>query len=133
MEDNKKLPLVSIISVDYNQAEVSCEMLESLKRITYPNIEVIVVDNASKNGTGEIIKYQHPWIQFIQSNTNGGFAAENNQGIRIAKGKYILLLNNDMEVEETFLEPLNRIYAARYIKAIGWYFNSSNSINNAIN
>lgn len=99
-------PLVSIITVSYNHPDVTSALLESLRHITYPNIEVIVVDNASPNDDPAIIRQLYPEITFIQSEKNLGFAGGNNLGIRQAKGKYILLLNNDTEVEPEFLKPL---------------------------
>lgn len=99
-------PLVSIITISYDHPEVTCALLESLRHITYPNIEIIVVDNASPKDDPAIIKESYPEIIFIQSEKNLGFAGGNNIGIKIAKGKYILLLNNDTEVETGFLEPL---------------------------
>lgn len=99
-------PLVSIISINYNHPEVTCQLLDSLKRITYPQVEIIVVDNASPDDDPSILKRNYPEITFIQSSHNLGFAGGNNLGIRIAKGKYVLLLNNDTEVEPGFLEPL---------------------------
>jgi len=99
-------PLVSIITISYDHPDVTCALLESLRHITYTNIEVIVVDNASPNDDPAIIHKSFPEIIFIQSKVNLGFAGGNNLGIRQAKGKYILLLNNDTEVEPGFLEPL---------------------------
>jgi len=99
-------PLVSIITVNYDHPDVTCALLESLRHITYPNIEVIVIDNASPNDNPDIIRQLYPEIIFIQSEQNLGFAGGNNLGIRRAKGKYILMLNNDTEVESRFLEPL---------------------------
>jgi len=105
MNLHKNLPLVSIISINYNGAQVTCELLESLKKITYPNIEVIVVDNASKENPDSIYS-QYPWINFIKSETNLGFAGGNNLGLNKSKGEYFLLLNNDTEVDPGFLEPM---------------------------
>lgn len=99
-------PLVSIITISYDHPEVTCALLESLRHITYPNVEVIVVDNASPKDDPAIIHQSYPEIIFIQSKVNLGFAGGNNLGIVQAKGKYILLLNNDTEVEPGFLEPL---------------------------
>jgi hypothetical protein len=99
-------PLVSIITINFDHPEVTCQLLASLRLITYPNIEVVVVDNASPNDDPSCIKEQFPEITFIQSKKNLGFAGGNNLGIRIAKGKYVLLLNNDTEVDPGFLEPL---------------------------
>ena len=105
MNPQSEKPLVSIISINYNGARVTCEMLESLQRITYPNIEVIIVDNASAEDPSVILQ-EHPWITFIRSEKNLGFAGGNNLGFNAAKGKYFLMLNNDTEVEPGFLEPL---------------------------
>lgn len=99
-------PLISIITINYDHPEVTCQLLASLRKITYPNIEIIVVDNASPNDDPACIKENYPEIIFLQSKENLGFAGGNNLGVRIAKGKYILLLNNDTEVDPGFLEPL---------------------------
>jgi len=56
------LPLVSIITVNYNHSDVTCQMLESLFHISYPNIEVIVIDNGSPDDTPAVIKEQFPQI-----------------------------------------------------------------------
>ena len=98
--------LVSIITISYDHPNVTCALLESLRHISYPNVEVIVVDNASPNDDPAIISQLYPEIIFIQSKENLGFAGGNNLGIRSAKGKYILLLNNDTEVDAGFIEPL---------------------------
>jgi len=99
------LPLVSIITVNYNGVKVTTAMLESLKKITYPSYEVIVVDNASHENT-DILKENYPWITLIKSPVNKGFAGGNNIGFEAAHGKYFLLLNNDTEVAPDFLEYL---------------------------
>jgi len=99
-------PLVSIITVNYNQAEVTCAFIESLNKITYPNFEVIVVDNNSQEDDSSIIKQRYPNIIFIQNPINYGFAAGNNFGLMRAKGEYVMLLNNDIEVPPHFMEPL---------------------------
>lgn len=99
-------PLVSIVTVNYDHPEVTCALLESLRHVTYPNLEIIVVDNASPNDDPSVIKALYPEIVFIQSEKNHGFANGNNQGIRVARGEYIMLLNNDTEVEPGFFEPL---------------------------
>jgi len=102
----KYYPLVSIITVNYNQAEVTCALLTSLNKISYPNFEVIVVDNHSTEDDPSIIKKRFPNIVFIQNPINYGFAAGNNYGLMRARGDYVLLLNNDIEVPAGFLEPL---------------------------
>ncbi|MCK9291197.1 MAG: glycosyltransferase family 2 protein [Bacteroidales bacterium] len=106
MNSPTQYPLVSIITVNYNQAEVTCALLESLHHISYPNFEVIVIDNASAEDDPSIIKKRYPNIVFVQNPINYGFAAGNNFGLMRAKGEYVLLINNDIEVPPDFLEPL---------------------------
>lgn len=106
MDTPEKSPLVSIITVNYDQPDITCAFLKSLQKITYPSIEIIVVDNNSPTKNPAIIVQQFPDIIFIQSHENLGFAGGNNLGIKIAKGKYLLLINNDTEVDPGFLEPL---------------------------
>jgi GT2 family glycosyltransferase len=103
---NNKYPLVSVISVNYNYPEVTGEMVESLRHISYPNIEIIIIDNGSIKGNVDLLKVQFPEIILLKSDKNLGFAGGNNLGIISSKGKYILLLNNDTIVEPNFLEPL---------------------------
>lgn len=105
-DSNSTYPLVSIVSVNYNQPEATLDMLDSLSKLTYPNFEVIVVDNASTSGDISIIKKHHPGVQLIISDENLGFAGGNNLGIKASKGDYIMLLNNDTVVDPGFLEPL---------------------------
>ena len=106
MNSIKKQPLVSIITVNYNQSKITCEFLESLKNVSYSELEVFVVDNDSPNDNPDIIKEQFPKITLIKSNKNLGFAGGNNIAIPYCKGKYILFINNDTEVDNGFLEPL---------------------------
>lgn len=103
-------PLVSIISVNYNQARVTCEMVASLRQVTYPNLEIIVVDNASPSDDPTLIVETYPEVKLIRSSSNLGYAGGNNLGILQAKGKYLLFLNNDTEVEPDFLEPLVNLF-----------------------
>lgn len=106
MRVKKRFPLVSIITVNYNQAEVTCALIESLNKITYPSFEIIVIDNASPTDDPSIIKKRYPNVIFVQNPINYGFAAGNNFGLMRARGDYVLLLNNDIEVAKDFLEPL---------------------------
>jgi len=102
----KNYPLVSIISVNFNNSNDTCDLIESLNQITYPNIEIIIVDNCSTNDNPQKIKEKFPNITLIINKINVGFPGGNNIGILKAKGKYVLLLNNDCIVTKNFLEPL---------------------------
>ena len=99
-------PLVSIITVNFNQAELTHACLESLRGLTYDPVEIIVVDNGSVPGQAEWLRAQHPGVQVIAHPTNDGFAGGNNVGIRAAHGDPVLLLNNDTLVPPGLLEPL---------------------------
>ncbi len=105
------MPKVSIITINYNGLEDTIECLESLKKIIYPNYEVFVVDNASKNREGNELKKRFgKYINLIQSDKNLGFSGGNNLAIREVikegKSKYICLLNNDTIVDKFFLKYL---------------------------
>jgi len=97
-------PLISIITVNYNQAMVTCELLESLKKLTYKRIEVIVVDNASKEDPTKMVKATYPNARVVLSNKNLGFAGGNNLGILASSGDFLFFVNNDTELTEDMLE-----------------------------
>lgn len=108
--NKNEYPLVSIVTVNFNQPIVTEELLGSLKNISYPNLEIFVVDNGCKKGCRHL-KSRFPEVNFLESTTNLGFAGGNNLAIKQAKGDYILLLNNDTEVEPDFLQPMVELYA----------------------
>jgi len=97
-------PFVSIIILNFNQLGVTCEFLESTKKLTYSNYEIIMVDNASKENPTEIIKTKYPDVKLIVSDRNLGFTGGNNLGIKAAKGDYYFIVNNDTEVTADLLE-----------------------------
>lgn len=102
-------PQVSIIILNWNGKEDTIECLESLKNITYPNYEILLVDNGSTDGSVECLRKQYPEIEIIENGENLGFAEGNNVAIRrvIEKGTdYILLLNNDTIVAPNILTEL---------------------------
>jgi len=84
---------LSIITINYNGLNDTCELIDSIPFNN--NLEVIVVDNASKQDEASIISERFPLVKVIRSNQNLGFAGGNNIGIKEAKGDYILLINND--------------------------------------
>jgi GT2 family glycosyltransferase len=106
MLQNSQNPLVSVVTVNYNQSGATCEMLDSLYASGYPNLEVFVVDNASPSDHPEIITEKYPQVIFIQSEKNLGFAGGNNLALKQAKGEYIYLLNNDTIVPQNHIRIL---------------------------
>ena len=90
---------VSILVVNWNTRKILCNCLRSVYEQTREiNFEVIVIDNASADGSAERIKKEFPQAILIPNSDNRGFAAANNQGMKIAKGRYVLLLNPDTVV-----------------------------------
>ena len=95
---------LSIITINYNGLKDTCELIDS---IPFNNeMEVIVVDNASKKDEASIISGRFPLVKVIRSNQNLGFAGGNNLGINEAKGDYILLINNDTYFKEFNIDSL---------------------------
>ncbi len=109
-------PFVSIIILTFNQLPLTKECLDSIARYTRGiDYEVIVVDNGSKDKTPAYLKRwakKSPNHHIILNKTNKGFAGGNNQGVKKAKGNYLLLMNNDIVVSEGWLtgmvEAINR-------------------------
>lgn len=102
-------PLVSIIVLNYNGREDTLACLQSLEHLMYPRTQVIVVDNASSDGTEAAVRESFPKVSFIQTGANLGFTGGNNVGIKqaLAEGAdYILLLNNDTIVAPDFINVL---------------------------
>lgn len=98
---------VSIISVNFNQAAVTEDFIASVSSVcTYPDLEIIIVDNASTVDPCPVWRVQYPHIRFIRSDKNLGFAGGNNLAIREAKGEYLFLVNNDTEFSEGLIEKL---------------------------
>jgi hypothetical protein len=100
------IPKLSIIIPHWNGIEVLSECLDSLKKSTYFSFEIIVVDNASSDGSQAWIKANHPDITLIENQVNKGYAGGCNSGVESAKGKYLLFLNNDTIQESNWIEPL---------------------------
>lgn len=102
-------PLVTVIILNWNGKDDTVECLESLRKVTYPNYKVLLVDNASTDGFAEYFKGKYPDIEIIVNPENLGFAGGNNVGIRHALQQgadYLLLLNNDTVVYPDFLGGL---------------------------
>lgn len=95
---------VSIITINYNGLEDTCALIESIP--FNDNMEVIVVDNASKNQEGDTIAQRYPRIKIIKSDQNIGFAGGNNLGIQAAQGKYLFLVNNDTVFKDFNIKAL---------------------------
>jgi len=105
---NDRLPLVSIIVVNYNGKHFLGECFTSLGNLDYPRdrFEVILVDNASTDGSVEYTEKRFPWVKILPLDKNYGFCRPNNEGVKIARGGYLVLLNNDTVVTKEWLSEL---------------------------
>ena len=87
---------VSIVIVNWNTCNILRDCLRSVYEQTHNlNFEVIVIDNASSDSSVEMLKDEFSQVRLIEDRKNRGFAAANNQGIAVSKGRYVLLLNSD--------------------------------------
>lgn len=108
-KNDKKLPLVSIITANWNGGEIFRDCLLSLAKLKYPNWEMIVIDNGSKDQSEkyfEKIKLPAKTKKLIRNQTNRGFAPANNQAVPFCNGEFVLLLNNDTKVPPNLLNVL---------------------------
>ena len=103
------LPKISIIIVNYNGKELLQKCLESLFKTNYENFEVILVDNNSTDNSIEFVTKEYPKIIVIKLDSNKGFAEPNNIGAKIAKGEYLLFLNNDTVTTSNFISEMIKV------------------------
>lgn len=101
--------LVSIIIVNWNGQKWLPECFRSLYKQDWKNFEIIFVDNASTDNSVFWIKQHYPKTKIIVNNQNLGFSDANNLGFKIAKGEFVLFLNNDTRVTRTFLSELVKV------------------------
>jgi GT2 family glycosyltransferase len=111
MENMKEKPVLSIVIVSWNVREDLRECLQSLlreegSRLESGEIEIIIVDNASTDGTAEMVNLEFPQVKLLVNSQNLGYTKANNIGINHSRGKYILLLNPDTIVHQGALQAL---------------------------
>lgn len=99
-------PVVSVIVPNWNGMRFVSMCLDSLAQLHFENFEVIVVDNGSTDGSRELIEEKYPWVRLLKLTHNMGFAIACNEGIKTSNAKYIVLLNNDIEVTPDWLTEL---------------------------
>jgi len=99
-------PLVSIIILNYNAGRFLIKCIESVLKSDYKNLEIIVVDNASNDGSQNECQEKFPNIKFIQNKQNRGYCEGNNIGLKDARGEFLVILNPDTEVQENWLNEL---------------------------
>lgn len=100
--------LFSILIVNYNGSRHLGPCLSALAEQTFPRhrFEVVVVDNASRDDSCELIRRDFPWVRIVRNESNEGFAGGNNAGLPFVRGRYLVLLNNDTMADPFWLEEL---------------------------
>jgi GT2 family glycosyltransferase len=101
-----EFPLVSITIVTFNSGRFIGKCLESIAEQSYPNIEVVIVDNASSDSTPEILRTLENSYTIIYNSENVGFAAAQNQAIGASRGCWVLALNPDVLLTSAFVSTL---------------------------
>jgi len=102
-------PRIVAVTVNYNGGAFLDTFLQSFRRLTYPNLGLVVVDNASEDGSAALVSQLLPDATLIQSADNTGFAGGNNRAVReaLAQGAdYVLLINNDTRLEPGLVDAL---------------------------
>jgi GT2 family glycosyltransferase len=102
--DNR--PLVSVIILTWNALSLLQEYLPSVVASSYDNLEIILADNASSDGSADWVSQSFPEVRIVRHQENYGFCRGNNLAIAKAHGDYVVLLNNDVEVDRDWLQPL---------------------------
>lgn len=114
-----KHPLVSIITINFREASVSIALLDSIRKNSYKNLEVILVDNGSLEDNTAVFKAHFPTVKVIISKKNLGFAGGNNLGMRKATGDYLFFVNNDTVFTDGLIENLLKRFASPKVGAVG--------------
>lgn len=99
-------PRASIIIPNWNGLDLLRPCLNSLRKQTTTDFEVIVVDNASTDGSVSVLADEFPEVRVLPLTTNGGYSGGCNAGIRAARGEILVMLNNDTEVDPAWIETL---------------------------
>ena len=117
MSHNPIRDLTSIIIPCWNEIEFTQQCIAALKGHTRPAWELIVVDNGSTDGTGTYLAGVRDMstgpVTVVSNATNVGFPAAINQGLRLARGEYLVMLNNDVVVTDGWLDQLIALVNAK--------------------
>ncbi len=115
------MPDLSIIIVSYNTQQLLDDCLASLQQAKAPpgGLEIIVVDNASTDGSVDMVRQKYADVRVIANAENRGFAAANNQGAVVGNGRYLLFLNSDTRVDSQALaEPVAYLQQNPHVGAL---------------
>lgn len=109
---SEDIPLVSVVTLNYNGKRFLKGLFDSLRECSYPHLEIIMVDNCSHDDSVQFVKEHYPEVKVHQNDQNYLYAGGNNRGLEIAAGKYICVLNNDVLVDPGFIEPIVEAFEA---------------------
>jgi len=130
------LPKVIVIVLNWNGKKNTFECLQSLRHLDYPNYEIIVVDNASTDGSQEFLRGNFPEITLIENKRNLGFGGGFNVGVHEAarrRADYVLCLNNDVVVDKNVLKELIKVGESNTkiggLCPMEYYYDQPNRIN----
>ncbi len=97
---------LSIIIVSWNVRELLKKCLTSIYDQTKISFEIFVIDNASNDGSADMVEKYFPAVHLIRNQRNKGFAKANNQGVKLARGEYVIFLNDDTEIKDGALDKM---------------------------
>lgn len=100
---------INVIILNWNGKKFMAECLDSVRKQTYPDIRITVVDNASTDGSVEYLRKEYPEVDLLVNGKNLGFAGGNNTGIRACKDDYLVILNNDTDLAPDCLAELKKV------------------------
>ncbi len=106
MKQKAAMPLVSILILNYNGKRFLKNLFDSILQCTYPNLEIVMVDNASEDDSVAFVQTHYPQVKIHQNAENYMFARGNNEGLKVVSGKYVCVMNNDVVVAPDFIEPI---------------------------
>lgn len=114
-------PLISIVTVNFNGKKFLSNLFNSILNLNYPSekIQIIMVDNASTDGSIEFVRQRFPQVEIVELQKNLGFAGGNNEGFKRIKGEYIALVNNDCVVDRDWLKEMISIFKESSSSSIG--------------
>lgn len=109
MREAKMEPLVSVVVVNYNGKHYLKDCFDSLKSGVHKNLEIIFVDNGSRDSSLEFVRAEYPEIKTVDNGENLGLAIASNRGAALASGKYIFFYNNDTIADKKMISELVRV------------------------
>jgi GT2 family glycosyltransferase len=130
MRQQKQTPLMSIVVLNWNGLDDTKICLEHLRKLTYPNYEIIVVDNGSRQDSKDYLS-QLSDITYVDNPKNRGFTGGHIDGLKHCKGEYIVLLNNDAVMQQDYLSKALEAFDDPQVAVVGgrsYFWNDENPI-----